>query len=176
MEKSTQIMNTEQLSVVDENDHVIKTLSRYEIHALGLPHRAVHILVFNQQGNLFLQKRSMKKDLNKGLWDTSAAGHVDAGEGYTACAIRETEEELGISIENTLQVLFKLSPTKNTGMEFIQVYQCVHNGSFILNDEEIDEGVWLSVDEISKRVEDDDPTLTETFKVIWRQYNLIQGN
>jgi len=165
-------MNTEPLSVVDENDHVIKTLPRHEIHASGLRHRAVHILVFNQQGELFLQKRSMKKDLNKGLWDTSAAGHVDVGEGYTPCAIRETEEELGISIEDTLQALFKLSPTKDTGMEFIQVYQCVHNGPFALNADEIDEGIWLSVDEISKRVEDVDPTLTETFKVIWRQYQM----
>ena len=43
-------MNTELLSVVDENDHVIKTLYRHEIHASGLRHRAVHILVFNQQG------------------------------------------------------------------------------------------------------------------------------
>ena len=174
-------MNTEHLSVVDENDHVIKTLPRHEIHALGLRHRAVHILVFNQQGELFLQKRSMNKDLNKGLWDTSAAGHVDVGEGYIASAIRETEEELGIAVENTLQSLFKLSPTKNTGMEFIQVYQCLHNGPFILNAEEIDEGMWLSVDEISKRVEDDDTTLTETFKVIWHQLSrknpqTTQGN
>ena len=169
-------MNTELLSIVDENDHVIKTLSRDEIHASGLRHRAVHILVFNQQGELFLQKRSMKKDLNKGLWDTSAAGHVDVREGYTASAIRETEEELGITIENTLQALFKLSPTKDTGMEFIQVYQCVHNGPFVLNTEEIDEGIWQAVDKISKRVEDDDPTLTETFKVIWRQYKTLQGN
>lgn len=163
-------MNTECLSVVDENDHVIKSLPRHEIHALGLRHRAVHILVFNQQGKLFLQKRSMKKDLNKGLWDTSAAGHVDEDEAYRASAIRETEEELGITVENSLQALYKLSPTKQTGMEFIQVYQCVHNGPFILNAEEIDDGVWLSVDEISKRVEDDEPALTETFKVIWRQY------
>ena len=169
-------MNTELLSIVDENDHVIKTLSRDEIHASGLRHRAVHILVFNQQGELFLQKRSMKKDLNKGLWDTSAAGHVDVREGYTASAIRETEEELGITIENTLQALFKLSPTKDTGMEFIQVYQCVHNGPFVLNTEEIDEGIWQAVDKISKRVEDDDHTLTETFKVIWRQYKTLQGN
>ena len=169
-------MNTELLSVVDENDHVIKTLSRDEVHASGFRHRAVHILVFNQLGELFLQKRSMKKDLNKGLWDTSAAGHVDVGEGYTVSAIRETEEELGISIGDTLQALYKLSPTKKTGMEFIQVYQCVHNGPFILNAEEIDEGVWISVNEISKRVEDDDPTLTETFKVIWFQYLATNNN
>jgi isopentenyldiphosphate isomerase len=163
-------MNYELLSVVDENDQVIDTLPRHVIHASGLRHRAVHILVFNQQGCLFLQKRSMKKDLNKGLWDTSAAGHVDVGEGYTVSAIREAEEELGIDIENNLQVLFKLSPTPQLGMEFIHVYQCLHNGPFNLNNDEIDEGQWFLTDTISERVLNNDPTLTETFKIIWRQY------
>jgi len=89
-------MNTELLSVVDENDCIIDTCPRHIIHATGLRHRAVHILVFNELGQLFLQKRSMKKDLNGGLWDTSAAGHVDADEDYDISAIREVEEELGI--------------------------------------------------------------------------------
>jgi len=166
-------MNTELLSVVDQNDHVIKTLPRHEIHALGLPHRAVHILVFNESGELFLQKRSMKKDLNKGLWDTSAAGHVDVGEEYTVSALRETQEELGINIVKSLQFLFKLPPTPQLGMEFIQVYQCSHNGPFILNQDEIDEGTWCSIEDISIRVKKCDPTLTETFKIIWNHFQML---
>ncbi len=165
-------MNIEYLSVVDKNDLVINSLPRVKIHALGLRHRAVHILVFNHQGQLFLQKRSMKKDLNKGLWDTSAAGHVDKGEDYINGAIRETAEELGIKIESTLQFLFKLSPTLQLGMEFIQVYRCQHNGPFTLNADEIDEGQWLSTKEISNRVHSDDSSLTETFKTIWHQYGV----
>lgn len=117
-------MNTEYLCVVDENDQVVNTLPRHEIHRLGLRHRAVHLLVFNDQRQLFLQKRSMNKDLNKGLWDTSAAGHVDIDEDYLPSVIREGEEELGVNIESTLQFLFKLSPTHQLGMEFIQVYRC----------------------------------------------------
>lgn len=163
-------MNTELLAVVDQDDKVIDTQPRHKIHATGLRHRAVHILVFNEQGQLFLQKRSMNKDLNKGLWDTSAAGHVDAGEDYTPSAIREAEEELGVQIEKSLQPLFKLSPTAQLGMEFIQVYQCLHNGPFELNADEIDEGKWFITKTISNRVEINDPTLTETFKTIWRQY------
>jgi len=166
-------MAIEYLSVVDENDQVINTRPRPEIHALGLIHRAVHILVFNKQNQLFLQKRSIKKDLNKGLWDTSAAGHVDVGEDYTASAIRETAEELGINIESSLKFLFKLSPTPQLGMEFIQVYRCHHTGPFSLNTEEIDEGRWLSEKDISTRVEKDDKSLTEAFKIIWRNYGEI---
>jgi isopentenyldiphosphate isomerase len=167
-------MNNELLEVVDKNDQVIDILPRHQIHAAGLRHRAVHILVFNQQGYLFLQKRSMQKDLNKGLWDTSAAGHVDAGEDYLSSAIRETKEELGINIENLIQPLFKLSPTHQTGMEFIEVYQCRHKGPFCLNSDEIDDGKWLPVDNVSMRVLKNDPALTETFKAIWRRFQVIK--
>jgi isopentenyldiphosphate isomerase len=162
-------MNTELLTVVDENDCIIDTCPRHIIHATGLRHRAVHILVFNELGQLFLQKRSMKKDLNGGLWDTSAAGHVDAGEDYDISAIREVEEELGICV-NSLESLFKLPATAAIGMEFIQVYRCIHNGPFVLAADEIDEGDWFSVTEISERIAADDQRLTETFKTIWREF------
>lgn len=166
-------MNNELLSVVDENDCVIDTCARHIIHATGLRHRAVHILVFNEQGQLFLQKRSLKKDLNGGLWDTSAAGHVDAGEDYDASAGREIEEELGISAMHPLQPLFKLPATAAIGMEFIQVYRCIHNGPFNLAVDEIDEGGWFSVAEIAERIASDDQLLTETFKAIWRQFEVL---
>ncbi|PPD30487.1 MAG: NUDIX hydrolase [Methylomonas sp.] len=161
-------MHNELLAVVDEHDRIIDRCPRSEIHALKLRHRAVHILVFNAQQQLLMQKRSMKKDLNKGLWDTSAAGHVDDGENYDTCAPRELAEELGISA--TLTPLFKLEPTADLGMEFIQVYRCRHDGPFTACPEEIDEIRWVDVPEIETRVNQDDVTLTETFKIIWRRY------
>jgi isopentenyldiphosphate isomerase len=162
------LMNNELLFVVDENDCVLDVRARHIVHADGLRHRAVHILVFDEKGRLFLQKRSMKKDLNAGQWDTSAAGHVDAGEDYEISAFREIEEELGITGIPSLEPLFKLTPTVETGMEFVQVYRIQHNGPFVLAPEEIDEGDWFSSDEISARVHADDPSLTETFKRLWR--------
>ncbi|MGZ5052230.1 MAG: NUDIX hydrolase [Methylobacter sp.] len=166
-------MYNELLPVVDENDCIIDTCERHIIHASGFRHRAVHILVFNDQGQLFLQKRSMKKDLNGGLWDTSAAGHVDAHEDYDASAVRELEEELGISIVHVLEPLFKLPACEETCMEFIQVYRCIHNGPFILAADEIDDGEWFNVADISERIAAGDPMLTDAFKAIWRQYETL---
>jgi 8-oxo-dGTP pyrophosphatase MutT (NUDIX family) len=114
----------------------------------------------------------MKKDLNGGLWDTSAAGHVDAGEDYGVSAAREIEEELGIRAD-ALERLFKLPATAATGMEFVQVYRCRHNGPFILAADEIDEGDWFSVAEIAERIAADDQRLTEAFKTIWRQFEAL---
>jgi isopentenyldiphosphate isomerase len=161
-------MQNEYLAVVDEHDQILDSRLRPEVHALQLRHRAVHILVFNQLGQLFLQKRSMKKDLHKGLWDTSAAGHVDYNENYDCSAKRELYEELGINAP--LTTLFKLSATAELGMEFIQVYSCQHNGPFVLAADEIDEGAWHSVTAVSERVMRNDPSLTLTFKRIWEKY------
>ena len=165
----------ELLSVVDESDQVIDTRTRGEIHATGLRHRAVHILVFNHQQQLFMQKRTMTKDINPGFWDTSAAGHVDAGEDYDICAIREIEEELGVTASAPLEFLFKLPAAQNTGMEFVRVYKVIHDGPFVLQPEEIETGDWFTQSEISGRVSENDPQLTETFKALWRQLVIMNG-
>jgi len=161
--------NNELLAVVDDNDCIIDHHPRQFIHRQNLKHRAVHILVFNSQNQLFLQKRSLTKDLNPGLWDTSAAGHVDKGENYDMAAVRELHEELGIQTE-VLTLLFKLEPTPALGMEFIQVYHCVHDGPFKLAADEIDDGHWSPIAQITQRVNTNDPSLTQTFKTIWRHY------
>ena len=165
----------ELLSVVDENDLIIDTRPRNEIHRLGLRHRAVHVLIFNDQGKLFLQKRSMNKDMHPGLWDTSAAGHVDAEESYDSCASREITEELGVTINKPLDLLFKIPATPVTGMEFIQVYCGVHNGPFILEPSEIDAGEWFPATEISTRVANEDARLTGVFMLLWRQFEALKS-
>jgi len=171
---SRHMSHQEYLAVVDADDRIIDRRLRSEIHALGLRHRAVHVLVFNDRGQLFMHKRSMKKDLNQGLWDTSAAGHVDDGESYASCAPRELEEELGVVCATDAFVsLFKLEPTPELGMEFIQVYRCQHNGPFRLEPEEIDEGSWLEIAEVDQRVLKNDASMTETFKIIWRRYRQL---
>jgi isopentenyl-diphosphate delta-isomerase type 1 len=160
----------ELLAVVDENDNVIGTSPRDLVHASLMRHRAVHILVFDDSGRLFLQKRSLRKDLNPGLWDTSAAGHVDTHEDYDSSAVRELSEELGVEYGGALTPLFKIPPTAENGMEFVQVYRITHNGPFALAADEIDEGGWFTADEIDARVEADDTSLTPTFKLLWRQW------
>ena len=145
-------------------------MARGEVHRLGLMHRSVHILVFNSKNELFIQKRSMLKDSNPGLWDSSAAGHVDAGEDYLACAKRELGEELGVSVAPSLVALFRLPASATTGMEHCTVYRCVYDGSLVLQEEEIDEGVWITVGEMQRRVAANDPTLTPILQLIWRKF------
>ncbi len=154
--------------VVDENDQVVGQASRKEVHAKGLIHRSVHILVFNEQGELFLQKRSMNKDENPGYWDTSAAGHVNAGEDYEPCAHRELEEELGIRTE--LREIGRFSARPETFAEHVRVYSGVAQSSITINKDEISEGRFWTFEEIDRAMEKDTTRFTSTFNLILNQF------
>lgn len=164
----------ELLDVVDENDNIIGVRTRGEIHAECLMHRAVHILVFNSDGELFLQKRSLSKDEQPGKWDSSAAGHVDSGEDYHECARREIEEELGIRVGQPLEQLFKLQASAHTGYEHCMVYRYRHDGPMMLHPQEIDDGEWISASAMDRRVANEDPDLTESVCLIWKRYRSLR--
>lgn len=167
-------MNQEEwLEEVDESDHVIGQHPRSEIHRRGLRHRSVHILVFDDAGRLFLQKRSLSKDVHPGAWDTSAAGHVDPGESYIQSAERELTEELGIDPTPALERLFKLPASAATGWEFIEVYRAVHTGPLRLNRDEIDEGRWLHPEEVDRWHAAGGAGLTATFRHLWQRFRAL---
>jgi 16S rRNA (adenine1518-N6/adenine1519-N6)-dimethyltransferase len=128
----------ERFAVVDAADRVIGDATRAKVHGDNLLHRAVHILLFNDADELFLQKRSRLKDRHPGVWDSSTAGHVDAGEDYDAAAARELREELGVSA--TLERISKVPASDRTGQEFIWLYRGRHNGPFRLARSEIECG------------------------------------
>jgi len=138
----------ETLDIVDPNDVVVGTATRAEVHRHGYLHRAVHMLVYNTRGELYVQKRSLAKDTAPGLWDTSAAGHLDSGEDYFAAAHRELREELSLT-DVELEHVFNLPASSTTGYEFVRVYQCVTDAAVIPDPDEIADGRW--VDELTLR-------------------------
>ncbi len=152
--------------VVDHDDRVIGQRSRSEVHRLGLLHRSVHVLVFNAAGQIFLQKRSMHKDENPGVWDASISGHLDTGESYDACAIRESHEELGIILDVAPQPLFKLEASATTGYEFSWVYRTHSEGPFALQADEIDGGDWFDLDYLSRWSADRPDELAPPLRII----------
>jgi isopentenyl-diphosphate delta-isomerase type 1 len=160
-------MRSEFFDVVNAADEVIDRKPRAEVHQLGLLHRAVHVLVFNSRGQVFLQKRSRTKDRQPGLWDTSASGHVDAGEDYDAAAMRELREELGIAECTPQKRLFKLHACAETDNEFVWVYQCEYDGPISLNTDEIETGAWFEPAVVTRWVADRPQDFASTFKLIW---------
>ena len=84
--------------IIDEDGNVIGKATRRECHSGSmLLHPVVHLHVFNSKGELYLQKRSLSKDIQPGKWDTAVGGHVDYGEEIETALRREAREELGIT-------------------------------------------------------------------------------
>jgi isopentenyl-diphosphate delta-isomerase type 1 len=161
------------LEIVDHEDRVIGTERRGVIHARGLMHRSAQVLLFNSNGELFLQKRSMNKDEFPGLWDSSAAGHLAPGESYRQCALRELREELGISHTGTLTRLFKIPASMNTGYEHCTVFKCISDRRIILQAEEVDAGEWLSPQAMDHRVSSLRSELTPAIRRIWQKFRNV---
>lgn len=160
-------MAEEIFDIVNDNDEVIDQKPRREVHRLGLKHRAVHIIVTNAKGDVFMQKRSMRKDSSPGLWDTSAAGHVDSGEDYDTCSIRELREEIGLCISETPRRLCYIKACKETGQEFVWVYHTVSEGPFVLHPEEIETGEWFSVKHLDEWTASRPQDFATSFLRVW---------
>lgn len=139
----------ELFDIVDADDRVIGVARRADVHAKGLLHRAVHILVCRKDGALFLQQRSMEKDSHPGKWDSSASGHLDSGESYDGAAVRELGEELGVTV-GKLDEISALPASEATGMEFVRIYLARHEGPFVLHPDEIAGGKWVPPDELQE--------------------------
>lgn len=157
--------------VVNERDEVVGQAPRSEVHAKKLLHRAVHVLVYNSRGQLFLQKRSMLKDTAKGKWDSSSSGHVDSGEAYDPCAVRELREEIGLHLNAPPQRILRIEACPDTGHEFVWVYRCESEGPFVLHPEEIERGDWFTPEEITRWVTEKPQEFARAFVLIWKKLN-----
>ncbi len=98
--------NERLIDVVNEKDEVVDSKSRIEVHRLGLLHRQIHVWMFDADKNIYFQKRGVDRP-SAGLLDATVGGHTNRGEKYIEAAIRETQEETGLSIEASDLILLK---------------------------------------------------------------------
>jgi len=162
-------MKEEIFDVVNERDEVIAQETRSEVHRLGLAHRAVHVFIFNGGGAVFLQKRSMSKDTFPGAWDSSASGHLDTGESYDACAVREAREELGLALSAAPEKLFKIAACLETGQEHIWIYRHHAEGPFDLNRDEIEAGGWFAPAALTRWMAEEPGVFSSALLLIWQR-------
>ena len=161
-------MKEEELfDLVDELDRPVGRAPRREVHARGLRHRAIHVFIFDRQGRLFLQKRSALKDMSPLTWDSSCSGHVDAGEEYDHACVRELGEELGLTGVLPRRWL-RVEACPETGNEFVWLYRLEHEGPFVLQPEEIEEGKWYETSELNRELIDTPAKFAPAFRYIWK--------
>lgn len=153
----------ELFDIIDENGNPTgKTVERSIAHAEGIRHRTAHIWIIrkkNGRTEILLQKRSSNKDSFPGKFDTSSAGHIQAGDEPMESALRELEEELGIHAESAdLQFAgkFPISFTKefhgkmfrDEEIAFVYIYdRPVEIDHLTLQKEEVEEVQWFDLEE-----------------------------
>ncbi|MDI6780579.1 MAG: NUDIX domain-containing protein [bacterium] len=158
----------ELFEIVDEQGNVIGQALRGECHRNPcLLHRVSHVLVFNSQGSLYLQKRSINKDIQPGKWDTSVGGHLNPGETHEEAGIREMAEELGI--QNTaLTYLYDYIWRSNCESELVRTFMTVYDGKITYSPDEIETGRFWTHDEIKHNL--NKGVFTPNFEVEYERY------
>ena len=142
----------EMLPVVEETGLVVGQASRETAHGtFKFMHPVVHLHIVNRDGELFIQKRSMKKKLLPGKWDTAVGGHVDYGESLETALFRESLEELGFREFNPVYLKSYVWETTQE-KELVNVYATVGNFDLEPCNEEVTEGRYWTMEEIESNL------------------------
>jgi isopentenyl-diphosphate delta-isomerase type 1 len=154
--------------VVGKNDRIISYRTRYDCHHdKSLIHRAIGIIIYNDEGEILLQKRSILKDLQPGMYDISVGGHVTKGQSYKEAALREMREELGIQTKITMVKKFLSESDEECEMDML--FTARYNGPFFIATDEIQSVKFFNKREIKNMKEQ----LTPFAKNSLEQINIL---
>ena len=141
--------------LVDENDHEVGLMEKMEAHRKGLLHRAFSVLVFNDNGELLLQRRAFGKYHSEGLWTNTCCSHPYPGESILEAGKRRLFEEMGFSCELTHEFSFLYKADLENGLiehELDHVLIGFSDETPHLNLEEVSAFKWMSVDNIKSDI------------------------
>ena len=145
-------MTEEIFPIVNEQGETIGAATRKECHSGSfLLHPVVHLHIFNSQGELYLQKRNMSKDIQPGKWDTAVGGHVNLNENVEDALYREAGEELHIS--GFVPVFaFRYVFRSEVEQELVNSYYTRYSGEINPDKSEISEGRYWKSEEIKSAI------------------------
>ncbi len=142
----------ETVPVVEENGLVVGQATRQSVHdGSKLMHPVVHLHIINREGCLYIQKRSMSKDLLPGRWDTAVGGHVDYGETLEEALYREASEELGFRDFNPIFLKSYVWESARE-KELVNVFATVGNFTLRPDNDEVTEGRYWRMSEIGSNL------------------------
>lgn len=157
------------LDIVNINDEVVGNATKEDVYKKNWCHRITHVLIFNDEGKMFLQKRSTTVSFCPNYWSTAVGGHVDTGEFYEQAALREYTEELGAT--SALEFIGKdFYTASNTPNKFITTFKTVFNGPFYPNSEEVSEITAFDISEIKKMIATEEKFHPELLFILNKYY------
>lgn len=139
----------EMFPIIDEEGNVLGKATRAYCHGGSMAlHPVIHLHITDLQGRLYLQKRSMKKDIAPGRWDTAVGGHVDFGETLEEAVKREAREELGLRLKTEPRFMFQYIWQSSRERELVTAFHIVYNGKLSPDHDEVDEGRFWTIEEL----------------------------
>ena len=159
---------TEEVILVDEQDHAIGTMEKMEAHEKGVLHRAFSVFIFNSKKKLLLQQRALSKYHSPALWTNTCCSHPRPGEDTLAAANRRLKEEMGMEADLSYMTSFIYKTKFENGLtenEFDHVYTGGSEKEPILNREEVNAYKWLSIEEIKSELKMHPEAYTYWFKI-----------
>jgi isopentenyl-diphosphate delta-isomerase type 1 len=161
--------NGEVLAVVDEDDQPVDQAARSRVHEEALRHRAVHVLLSDGEGQMWLQKRSQGKRTYPGRWTSSASGHVPVEDTLRQAARREVREELGVAAPTLAYLGWLYLEDLDLGeREFSHVFAGAHAGPFAVQQAEVAGVATFPPGELDERVVDEPGAFAASFREIWQ--------
>lgn len=180
----------EYLDVLDANGKPTgQKKSRADVHRDGDWHRSVHVWVMNAKQELLMQKRSATTDTSPNLWDISSAGHISSGGDPLSSAMKEMQEELGLTLvaenfENIGEVTQQKRESTYWNREFNNVYlvrRDVDLAKLRLQKEEVTEVRWVHFKELEKLIDARDPQFVpheqeykKLFALLHKRYDSVE--
>lgn len=163
----------EQVVLVSENDEVLGLMEKMQAHENGILHRAFSVFLFNDKGEMLLQKRAAEKYHSPNQWTNACCSHPRNGETYLEAANRRLKEELGIEANLTpkFHFIYKADVGGNlTEHELDHVFTGNYQHSFNLNEEEVSEVRYISMEDLDREMKETPENFTEWFKIILEEY------
>jgi isopentenyl-diphosphate delta-isomerase len=155
--------------LVNEHDEEIGTSEKLEVHQKALLHRAFSVLIFNQNNELLIHRRTEHKYHSGGLWTNTCCGHPNAHEEINQAAHRRLKEEMGFDTSLNFLYKFQYHAVFNNGLtehEIDYVFTGVYNGTFTVNPEEVADYKWISINDLLKDLAEKSQDYTFWFKKI----------
>ena len=166
-------MFEDKVILVDVNDNQIGLMPKLEAHEKGVLHRAFSVFIFNKNGDLMLQKRSLSKYHSPGLWTNTCCSHQRDGESNITSGKRRLNEEMGFEtmlIEKTSFIYQAKFDNGLTEHEFDHILVGYYDKSPNINSDEVDSWKWMSMNNVQDDINESPENYTAWFKIIFKKY------
>ncbi len=163
----------QELITVNINDEETGVISKSQAHRLGILHRAFSVLIFDTEGKMLLQKRADEKYHSGGLWTNACCSHPSPEETTLDAAHRRLQEEMGFDCP--LSYMYKFQYFANLDNDMIEhemdhIFVGTYNGTIIPDPDEVSSYAYMTLDDISSRIQQEPQTFTIWFKIIFQHY------